>query len=390
VDGAGWTNVTTALAGDGTRVEARYAPNRLLPKFATLVSNEAMEALAFRLLHHFLRHCGASLDAAASRYVLESVLQWFGNAENGDHLEEFLDLTVVRMDLLASVEKKRDCVVLPRVGEALEALGRFPLAARVYRHAADHYPAGPEGGEMRWRVYEYAGIAYRRHDRLELAEDMYARALHLYERGGNPFDFGDENFEKLCHNIKIMYGPLGVRSVENKKVTVTFDFLLAAAGYFEAVGHPFWAPSTDYVLKPEFRLRSGALRALRSAARAAATAAEFRAGVLGCAKRGVNWSAFAVAGVPGRSEESLVRECSLDVLSRGNASKSLVRCFNPACAKLEENNEGGKFMQCPCRTTYYCSKACQVSSPSKQSVFSSSLSPVASDNLTVAQHACLP
>jgi hypothetical protein len=58
-----------------------------------------------------------------------------------------------------------------------------------------------------------------------------------------------------------------------------------------------------------------------------------------------------------------VKEQAQQVLKRDYLGSKIVCCFNPACGKVEENTKGGKFMQCPCRTTYYCSKECQVSAP---------------------------
>jgi hypothetical protein len=53
-----WTNVVTVnikTVMGPAKVEIRYAPNKLLRRFATLVPNETMELLAFRLFHHLLR-----------------------------------------------------------------------------------------------------------------------------------------------------------------------------------------------------------------------------------------------------------------------------------------------------------------------------------------------
>jgi hypothetical protein len=50
-------------------------------------------------------------------------------------------------------------VALVKVGEFLEALGRFEEAGDLYRETAEKYVVNTP---LDWQLYEFAGLAYKR------------------------------------------------------------------------------------------------------------------------------------------------------------------------------------------------------------------------------------
>jgi tetratricopeptide (TPR) repeat protein len=295
--------------------------------------------------------------------MLESVIQWFAsgdNAHSDKHLLEFLDLTVVRMDLRATLGRQCDCSVLTNVGEALEAIDQYSQAAELYRYAAENFTCPDR--RWRWKIYTFAGVAYRRCGEPEQAEKMYVEALRLYELEGLPFRFDDIDFRNLCQNIKNAYSDMRFKTAQYTKVTVLLDCLLSAGGFFEAAHQPETSGLAAAFLKPEFQGKRGSLKVLCLASKIG-TVAGFQAKILGCARRDAMWHRL-MARDP--IERGSRKECTLDVLRQDNATANMVRCFNPACGKIEENTTEGKFMRCPCRTAYYCSRECQVSRASSR------------------------
>ena len=196
---------------------------------------------------------------------------------------------------------------------------------------------------------------------------MYVKALRFkYQADGNQVHVDDDKFEILISNINTLYN---AGTLERRMIIATLNALLIVAGMDSGAldrsrRHPnpaefrFEMKNSTKILKPTYQRKRGATLALCENF-ATGTVDECHHRITACIKPTNTMSLQRVG--EGIAPKFSSQEQAQNILKRDSGATRMVYCFSPACDMFEVKTNEGKFMQCPCRTTYYCSKECQVS-----------------------------
>lgn len=327
------------------------------------VNKQDREALGHRLLHHFLRTQGSSLDLKMAKTFCTNLDRYYTPWTKTKKWKYVLDLSLIRADILFALEAADSHLVLSlcHVGEGLEALGRFIEAANVYQFAADTYA---DTLEERIKQQHYSSLAWRRGGEYESSERTLVKALFIASER-KLFDFmNDEIRATLSHSIVLYltWDSEDMRPGEEREVRLVgalFVALLYRAGFQplndgagEQLLSKFGRKAVCY-LSPQFMSREQAKKAIVTCCGASSVPA-FRCCILTCRQTqgSVTRSANFYFEVKGEKQQKKS--------ARRTARTNLFVprfCSNIGC---EEYERDAPFKKCPCKEAYYCSKDCQV------------------------------
>lgn len=340
------------------------------PFFDATFKESVREDLMNRVLHHFLRVQGSALIfpsdgftlCLAAAFHLENLYQ------KGGDLTLLLDMKILLCDLTINLGFGPEDIgtALVTVTEVLEALGEFSKAADLYELLGQEYHTETLVSlEKCAMAVEYAGLAFKRNQQFDKAEERYIRALHLRCKANNGKIDVTEGYMSnvLLRNMMVLYGELQQqRKVGN--VCMTFMALLFLAGFKpeeNGLQHFIVEFGRDCVqtLKPKYQCKKAALAALANCA-ARPDKSHFYQMMERCVSPTV--SSTLVTGCWEEAEVAQknlhsARELVAAQIKKDASASVILPCGLEACYKMVPIKE---LKNCPCRTKSYCSKSCQV------------------------------
>jgi tetratricopeptide (TPR) repeat protein len=323
------------------------------PSFDYL-QNEHGNKLMQRVLHRFLRHHGVRLPFESCKTAVLSLRALYSSDKMYD---EALDVSIIAADVAIG---NPECSValdigpaLQGAGEVLEAKGHFETAGALYLEIATTWAAShPESVSV---CYLNAGLAYKRCQDYQLAEECYVKALFCSHRiHAKGWDVNDSHVHVLFGNILILYD---VSSFHNDSsgnidsVEPSLMGLLCSAGYdfhrdgtssvaFEAAARKNLITS----LKNKFQSPKNAKRALIEATKSSADVQAFRAKLVSC------WNENKCNGRSFFSPNEVNPSSKKDAKKAARKLVNDTSCLLYTCAYCSvSESKPGEFLRCPCK-----------------------------------------
>lgn len=319
-------------------------------------------AICERILHLCLRTCGASLDEKTSVFIYFHLLTQYARKK---YWKENLDLCTTIADLGLSGAPVGSTFTLThrlvKVGEALENIGKFQNAGRLYEEIANLFADSFYDSA---KLLKFAAIAYNRACDFDAAERIFVLALHHeLARTGGSWASNDEKTMRLFEAFAGLYFDEQVDEAQKKQyvseVNATMEVAIGALCFATGIHFESYQGQeyrdTSFILKPKFRQPKNARNVLSAAVADPISISKFRATILACVKEPVYRS------IHPKMRELRTRRAA-KALARGLGDtyqdayfdpNYLIKCSNPVCHELEKR--GTKFQCCPCQTVSYVS-----------------------------------
>ncbi|GFH53051.1 hypothetical protein CTEN210_09527 [Chaetoceros tenuissimus] len=318
-------------------------------------------------LHLTVRHCGLSIAKVSvhafnvlSHRVLQSWQQLEGPPANSKY-SLVLDSMITIMDTTMLIEGKNsdsNSLLLCRLGEVLEVIGRYNDAAWLYLDRAsrvDHWR------EEKGMAYNAAGLAFKYAGQLDKSEFCYIKAWGLTASSGPELP---ERFRVVLENLNKLYVGCGGENLSRYHFTrsdmdgfdMIIETLMDTSGYYRfGDGHITILNIDKSNLKEHLRSPIVARKFLQNLP--TKTPKEFRQALRDCWLDG---STFVIVGNEGSKKTGKEHsECMLELVTESfdKVPKFFEDRKCEACGQLE--SETNKLLKCPCLAVRYCSKVCQ-------------------------------
>jgi len=343
-------------------------------EFSAAFKEEAKHQLAHRVFYHFLRSHGTCL-VLQNPSLINSGASLLGNVYKND-AKILLDIMVMRCDIAINHKQTPSFIgrAFTHLGEALEAMGELNKAALLYRHTAETYHTPSRSMSDHAQLQEFSALAYKRDNQLAKAEEGYIRALHFRRRctctAGGAWDLNEPRTTLLLTNMLVMIDALhnekGRRSVKvgDGEVYPVFCALLFTAGFRASrggVSHGLvqeLGRDHSVMLNVEIRNHRGKALAALIEATAHPEKAHFYSVLAKCVPQNTRIEVHSTFERDGAKERLAGIENAQDVFGKNNSAFVLNRCFYVGCPR--ETLHSVTLKTCPCKTTSYCQKSCQV------------------------------
>jgi len=352
--------------------------------------------LSYRILYHFLRshgtllmthgtHDGAIRSTHDSYSLVNSACTMLEQTFKDD-VETILDIAMLRCDLAINhnVSDSRIGLAQIKVGEVLEGMGEFSKAALLYLHTAETYfvPSSAKNMANHAACQTNAGLAYKRDNQLEKAEEAYICALHFQRRclseggGGGTWDLNHPETTSQLTNMLVLFDALHKEnarsSIEEPDATIfaVFCALLFTAGFQAGSGglahYLVMELGSDFAptcLKREIRQSRGRAMKALVAATARPDKALFRSVLADCAPPNTRIYISGMGHRDSDQERLTDVQFARNLIGSGTDNNKVpvepyYRCGYRPCSNAE--NGTGNLKNCPCRSKSYCQKSCQV------------------------------
>ena len=401
------------VQGPEGMVSLNYESTEKNAEFSAAFKENAKTDLAHRMLYHFLRSHATLLMTHGKQSYSRGVRSqgtslvthdaaisstdddyWLVNSACGlleqifkDDVKTMLDIAILRCDLAINhnVSDKSIGFAQIKVGEVLEGMGEFSKAALLYLHTAETYfvPSSTMNMANHSACQTNAGLAYKRDNQLEKAEEAYICALHFQRRclsegggGGGTWDLNHPETTEQLTNMLVLFDALHQEkarsSIEDPDATifVVFCALLFTAGFQAGsggLGHylvmEFGRDYAPTCLKRGIRKSRGRAMQALVAATARPDKALFHSVLADCALPNTSIN---ISGMGNRDSDQERRDNlqgARNLIGSGtNNNKGdwepFYRCGYRPCTNAE--NWTGDLKNCPCRSKSYCQKSCQV------------------------------
>jgi tetratricopeptide (TPR) repeat protein len=260
--------------------------------------DEHRNVLMQRVLHRFLRHHGVRLPFKSCKKATSWLRALYSS---GKMYDEALDVSTIAADVVIGNPESSVALdigpALQAASEVLEAKGQFETAGALYLEIATTWVSShPESVSIN---YQNAGLAYKRCQDYQLAEECYVKALfyshRIYSKG---WDITDSHLHVLFRNIMILYDAINVSSFHNDASGNDEQFgvvdaepslmgLLCSAGYdfqrdkdLSVAFEPAVRKELIAGLKKKFQSPKNAKRALIEATKSSSDVQAFRSKLL--------------------------------------------------------------------------------------------------------------
>jgi tetratricopeptide (TPR) repeat protein len=315
-----------------------------------------------RVFHRFLRQYGVCLPFDSCK----KATSWLRALYSSDKMyDEALDASIIAADVAIGNPECSAALdigpALGAVGEVLEAKGQFETAGALYLEIATTWvPSDPESVFV---CYINAGLAYKRCQDYQLAEECYVKALfYSHQIDSRRWEVTDSRVHALFRNILILYHSINMSSFRNDpsgnieqiavdNVEPSLTGLLCSAGYdfqcdkflsvlFEA------ARENLASLKKKFQSPKNAKRALSEATKSSFDVQAFRSKLVSC------WNENTCNGrsiLSPRSEVDPTSKKDEKKVARKFVNDTSVSClYNCSNCSVSESKPG-EFLRCPCK-----------------------------------------
>jgi tetratricopeptide (TPR) repeat protein len=334
--------------------------------WTSLYSLRQMNSLVCRCVHRFLRLYGVNYTPRIRAELKEIVARRY--IDNHWWVEN-LDLTICWVDAEFNDNKASNMAwLVVKVGEALEAAGRFLDAAHIYDFLVELLKNKQITNDQVATVNESmalscCGLSYKRGGDMSNAERYYVRSLHAHP---NVLDFvNDAQLKSNYFNIENLY-----RTNPDLEDSLNTDPRMSGAVAAVLIGLLFWSgykePGKSQMpfpigMQAVARLnptlvynKESALKALRECARAAKDVASWRAKLVSF----VNPNIVGPLKLNGFYSPGDASTKSQNKMMARNALPTLHNKYHcSACGTIKKYAD---FKQCPCHTALYCNEVCQV------------------------------
>jgi tetratricopeptide (TPR) repeat protein len=324
--------------------------------------DEHRNQLMQRVLHRFLRHHGVRLPFKPC----EVATSWLVALYLSDKMyDEALDVSIIAADVAIGNPECSAALdigtALQTVGELLEAKGKFETAGALFLEMATTRVASDLA--LVSLCYQNAGLAYKRCQDYQLAEECYVKALFYSHRiHSKRWDVNASHVRVLFRNILFLYDSINVSSFHNDSsgnveqfaldnVEPSLTGLLCSAGYdFHcdkklSVAFEDAARKNLASLKNKFQSPKNAKRALIEASKSSSDVQTFRSILVSCWNQNTHNGSY------------ILSPKEVDPVSRKDAKKAARKyvkdssdlCFYicATCSVLE--SKPGEFLRCPCQ-----------------------------------------
>ena len=331
------------------------------------------EQLATRILHKILRHQGSKIPDKLFKFIKNYLDFTYGDWND---TKGALDVAICYADIIVSTQrepKHEIAFAFLKVGEGLEHVEAFEMAADVYERAAH---LSDNDRRMQWYLWKFSGLALKRAEQYGMSEQAYYEALrHKVLMDGKKLLLRDEDCAGLIFNVLYLYAAV-MRLPRNftrplnamEKREGVFTTLLQMAGYALDPGQ-----EATYLMgnvecripsiKPQFLNPEGAHLALLVAILKPSFDG-FCQHLLNCL-RSDTILAFPNMDNPytihpkNRDEKRRhAARISQQELRKTSYSTMSVVCGYPVCSTFVAATDKF-FTQCKCKTVTYCSTDCQ-------------------------------
>lgn len=355
--------------------------------FYEALRGDDKEEFSHRLMHHIFRQYGAYLfPFDITNYLFYTLRLHYGDTQN---YINYCDVNICYLDILTSnmgMIDPRDGIVhtklmlrtLQQIGESLEIKEDFSTAAQVYHFAATNmvfYLYLNDKEKLTWCFWKCAGLAYKLDEQYVEAEKAYYNAIHykLLEIQHQFVNFvDDEELYEIFHNMLALYHCIlwlpreELRPANDfEKMECVVTQLLQISGYIPQNDRFFQDNENRIPLfKPKFLQKKVAKRTLLEAF-LKPTFEEFRTYLLQCydPKKGfwlrpnLDDDRLITAEFLQEGKETYLNKVR-SVYTKESFDGSINhRCNRPTCGIFDSLDE--KFLCCPCKVAFYCSKDCQ-------------------------------
>ena len=250
------------------------------------------------------------------------------------------------------------------LGEALESLAKYEVAAEMYEEAASLFPAG---AYERDHAIHDAGLARRRAYQCDRAEQLYHTALHSRVSHGDDVSTLFTWFKDLSAAYNYACNDQGECDPQLLGLAHTLGALLAAAG------HPNKLGIAGNLIRPELRKELAARHALRRIA--SVEFDDLRRTILDCMtvlSPGESIGLPVLANMSQEQRVQLDKACRRDAAGAARKSSAVrtqerdgtehpVSASCSFCGKDPGPYNAKYLSKCPCGTAQYCDKTCQKS-----------------------------
>jgi tetratricopeptide (TPR) repeat protein len=325
------------------------------------LQNEHRNGLTQRVLHRFLRHHGVCLPFESCKKATSSLRALYLTDKMYD---EALDVSIVAADVAVG---NPECSAgldigraLQAVSEVLEAKGKFETAGALYlENATTWVSLHPELVSI---SYQNAGLAYKRYQDYQLAEECYVKALFYSHRihSSKGWDVNNSNVHVVFKNIMVLYDSINLSSFHNDycgnfeqiavgTVEPSLMGLLCSAGYdFHRDGIPslvFEAARKNLAsLKKKFQSPKNAKRALIEATKSCSDLQAFRSKLVSCWNENTRNGRFILS--PNIDPSSRKDEKKA---ARKFVNDTSIPCFYTCANCSVSESKPGEFLRCPCK-----------------------------------------
>ena len=257
-----------------------------------------------------------------------------------------------------------------KVGEALEALGEFDKAARLYLDASKM----DINLEHATGFIEYAGLAYKRDGDLEKAEKHYLHALHLRQRQaeGGKLDLTEGGTMCLLNNTIILFESMCLRK-GSRAGMVEDEFYFVFLGLLSIAGFRAKSDCVDAfnsyasciipIIREDIRSNPRKALDILSVAAMKPEKAYFYSVLIRCIPPGISLDVQVFGtGDKDKRRRTAIGNAQEYVTSSGapTVDAEILFCGFPGCTCKKAGNST-EMMMCPCKSISYCGKSCQVS-----------------------------
>ena len=351
-------------AVESTDINYKYGES--CTKLKESIPHEQLLTLFYRILHRFYRSYAAWLPYYFRNFVYGHLQSVYAKNEWWD---ELLDISICWADsCIVTKNGGFTAVKCVRVGEALEAKGKFIVAASLYEEISLGIETGVLTDENcnATTVLGLAALAHKRAGNYELAEAAYVKTLwhdRNVRSGGvtTSWDLNGGDTSSTLANFTLLASR--GRGEPDIEYGIFLLGLLVCGGYkIPPQVLRKYPQGYDLVqlVKSKFRSPKQAKKLL-SKATETASVSNFRATINSCIDTTkqyghMNGQDNRTSKEKKKASKVQAREFCSNKATGGFKYLHIIRCDNPGCN--EQLSDSGK-MFCPCLTTRYCSKDCQ-------------------------------
>lgn len=330
-------------------------------RFCRDMTENQREALICRILHIFVRTQGAHQH----HILCQGIIDYLRTCYSAKHYwKEIVDVNIIAADL--AFNTSHGCIIteLIKVGEALEAVGRFQDAGTLYEEISSRFfddYRGPNHDQA--FLHKASALAYCRAQNFKDSERVYISTLHhTLARTGGSWALTDTRTERVFGDMISMYIDWQIKDCRDKGTTEADAALETALGilaFSAGIGSEYILEYKESVcmVKTKYQRKKFAQKTLALAVSAPVSVEKFRKTLLGCLSASLE--ELTRKHTPGeasiadarRSSKKAARELNTSQYAPRSTTRQL-RCSNPGC--LEHDDES-KIRFCPCQTVCYVS-----------------------------------